>query len=118
MDLDIANTTQQSLPTAFNITIQFAGLYPSYISGYSPNCNFGGCYPGPKKCADWNLAAYVQGKLVKISEEKHFVGYGKYESGLEVCKVNVDTGYEFYSLRHVPFVTVEIPTESVEDFRD
>jgi hypothetical protein len=119
--LDIANTTQQSLPTAFNITIQFANLLPTYISGYSSNCNIAAdCYPGPKRCADWNVAAYVQGKLVKISELKHSGGtYGTDKiTGLEACIVKDVTKWYPDSLWYVPSVTVEIPTESVEDFRD
>lgn len=112
--LDIANTTQQSLPPAFKITIKFEGLWPSYLSGYSPNCNLFGCgNPGPKKCADWNLVAYVQGKLVKISEVKHYYNYVSDAYGLEVC-IRPDIEYGYTGIGFVPSVTVEIPGESVE----
>ena len=109
--LDIANTTQQALPPAYKITIKFHALWPGYISGFTYNCNLGGCgAPGPKHCANWNLAAYMQGKLVKISEI--------IPRGLKACNIKDPYYGSTTSIYFVPSVTVEIPGESVQDIRD
>lgn len=102
--LDIANTTQQTLLPAYKIGIQFYGIAAGYLSG-------------GKNCADWSLAAYVQGKYVKLRTV--------YSSPLSditvVCKVGsgppVGGGSPLkdgYNQLSGGFVNINIPNDLVE----
>ena len=100
--LDIANTTQQTLPPAYKVKVSLESIAASYISD-------------GKNCAWWVMVAYVQGKLVKIYS--HPGGWsGAPPESIGVCKDN-----KYYELGYPsgpPSVNVEIPNDLVESIKD
>ncbi|HXV88049.1 MAG TPA: hypothetical protein VD710_03030 [Nitrososphaeraceae archaeon] len=97
--LDIANTTQQTLPPAFKIKITFDAVryYDKYLSleeldqSRSPQCVW------------WDMGVYVQGKLVRL----HNI-----DKPLKVCGTN------YIFLKDAQPIVVEIPGESVQSIKD
>jgi hypothetical protein len=87
--LDIANTTQQTLPPAYKIKIIFDAIKGRGIGN-------------PNDCVNWDFGIYVQGKLVRLSDMNQ---------PLKLC------GDTIIQLKDKE-ATVEIPRESVESVKD
>jgi hypothetical protein len=96
--LDIANTTQQTLPPAFKIKIIFDAIKPNPANIVA--------LPVEREyqnfCEDWDMGVYVQGKLVRLND---------INEPLKIC------GDRVVQLKNAE-VTVEIPGESVESAKD
>jgi hypothetical protein len=90
--LDIANTTQQTLPPAYKIKLIFDAIKPNYLGGTYEHVG----------CSDLDMGVYVQGKLVRLNN---------INQPLKVC-----TG-KTTQLKDAE-TTVEIPGESVESVKD
>jgi hypothetical protein len=97
--LDIANTTQQTLPPAFKIKITFDAVryYDKYLSLEDLDES------RPPDCVWWDMGVYVQGKLVRLHD---------IDKPLKVCGTN------YIFLKDAPQTIVEIPGESVQSIKD
>jgi hypothetical protein len=89
--LDIANTTQVTLPPAYKIKIIFDAIKPWHVDTLWGD-----------GCANWDMGVYVQGKLVRLNN---------INQPLKVC-----TG-KTIQLKDAETI-VEIPGESVESVKD
>jgi hypothetical protein len=92
--LDIANTTQQTLPPAFKIKIIFDAIKPNPANKLWPSYK--------EYCEDWDMGVYVQGKLVRLNN---------INQPLKIC------GDRTVQLKNAE-AFVDIPGESVESIKD